>query len=63
MGTKKSSKSKQNEEAIDIEKEDMRKALQQAQLQIQALNTLIDVAEDKFKIAIRKKAGAKQSIE
>ena len=63
MGTKKSSKDKQSEDATDIEKEDLKKALQQAQLQIQALNTLIDVAEDKFKIAIRKKAGAKQSSE
>jgi transposase len=53
MEIKKSSKDKQNEDAPDLEKEDLRKALQQAQLQIQALNTLIDVAEDKFKIAIR----------
>jgi transposase len=63
MGTKKSSKDNQREDATDIEKEDLKKTLQQAQLQIQALNTLIDVAEDKFKIAIRKKAGAKQSSE
>jgi len=63
MVSKESSKDKQNEDATDIEKEDLKKALQQAQLQIQALNTLIDVAEDKFKIAIRKKAGAKQSSE
>jgi transposase len=63
MGTKKSSKDKQSEDATDIEKEDLKKSLQQAQLQIQALNTLIDVAEDKFKIAIRKKAGANQSSE
>jgi transposase len=63
MGNKKSTENKQVEDASDLEKEDLRKALQQAQLQIQALNTLIDVAEDKFKIAIRKKAGAKQSSE
>jgi transposase len=63
MGTKKSSENKQVEDVSDLEKENLRKALQQAQLQIQALNTLIDVAEDKFKIAIRKKAGAKQSSE
>lgn len=63
MGTKKSSRGKQSEDASDIGKEDLKKALQQAQLQIQALNTLIDVAEDKFKIAIRKKAGARQSSE
>jgi transposase len=63
MGTKKSSTEKQSEEVSDSEKESLKKALQQAQLQILALNTLIDVAEDKFKIAIRKKAGAKQSSE
>ena len=61
MGTKKSSNDKPGEDAANIEKEDLKKALQQAQLQIQALNTLIDVAEDKFKIAIRKKPGARQS--
>jgi transposase len=30
-------------------------------LKISALNTLIDVAEDQFKIPIRKKPGARQS--
>ena len=63
MGTKKSSKEKQTEETVDIEKEDLKKTIQQLQLQNLALNTLIDVAEDKFKIAIRKKAGARQSSE
>lgn len=63
MGTKKSSKDKQTEDAVDIEKEELKKTVQQLQLQNLALNTLIDVAEDKFKIAIRKKAGAKQSSE
>jgi transposase len=63
MENKKSSKDKQSDKVSDTEKESLQKALQQAQLQIQALNTLIDVAEDKFKIAIRKKAGARQSSE
>jgi transposase len=45
----------------DPEKEALKKALEQAQLKISALNTLIDVAEDQFKIKIRKKAGARQS--
>jgi transposase len=44
----------------DLEKEALKKALEHAQMKISALNTLIDVAEDQFKIAIRKKAGAKQ---
>jgi transposase len=45
----------------DPEKEVLKKALEDAQLKIRALNTLIDVAEDQFKIKIRKKAGARQS--
>ena len=45
----------------DLEKEALKKALEEARLKISALNTLIDVAEDQFKIKIRKKAGARQS--
>jgi transposase len=45
----------------DPEKEALKEALEYAQLKISALNTLIDVAEDQFKIKIRKKAGARQS--
>lgn len=45
----------------DAEKKALKKALEEAQLKIKALNTLIDVAEDQFKIPIRKKPGAKQS--
>lgn len=45
----------------DPEKQALKKALEEAQLKIRALNTLIDVAEDQFKIAIRKKRGARQS--
>jgi transposase-like protein len=48
-------------ELPDAEKEALKKALEEAQMKISALNTLIDVAEDQFKIAIRKKAGARQS--
>jgi transposase len=39
------------------------KKLEEAELKVKALNTLIDVAEEQFKISIRKKAGAKQSKE
>ena len=35
--------------------------LQEAELKVKALNTLIDIAEEQFKISIRKKPGAKQS--
>jgi transposase len=45
----------------DAEKKALQQALEEAQLKIKALNTLIDVAEDQFKIPIRKKPGAKQS--
>ena len=45
----------------DQEKKLLQQALEEAQLRIKALNTLIDVAEDQFKISIRKKPGAKQS--
>jgi transposase-like protein len=38
----------------------LQKALQDAELKIAALNTLIDVAEEQLKINIRKKPGAKQ---
>lgn len=37
--------------------------LEEAELKVKALNTLIDVAEEQFKISIRKKAGARQSKE
>lgn len=39
----------------------LQKALEEAQLKIAALDTLIDVAEEQLKINIRKKPGAKQS--
>jgi transposase len=45
----------------DEEKKALQQALEEAQLKIKALNTLIDVAEDQFKIPIRKKPGAKRS--
>ncbi len=38
------------------------KKLEEAELKVQALNTLIDVAEEQFKISIRKKAGARQCL-
>jgi len=41
--------------------EALKKQLQEAELKIAALNTLIDVAEEQLKINIRKKPGAKQS--
>jgi transposase len=57
MKSKASPSSRQQDE----ENKALQKALAEAQLKINALNTLIDVAEDQFKIPIRKKPGAKQS--
>lgn len=45
----------------EIEQIALKKALSEAELRIQALNTLIDIAEQKLKITIRKKSGTKQS--
>jgi hypothetical protein len=39
----------------------LKSALEEAQLKVAALNTLIDVAEHQLNIDIRKKPGAKQS--
>ena len=39
----------------------LKKALEEAEMKIKALNTLIDVAEEQLKIDIRKKSGARQS--
>ena len=46
---------------VPPERQALEKALKEAELKIKALNTLIDVAEEHLKIAIRKKSGAKQS--
>ena len=44
-----------------ISKKSEKEVLQKAELQIKALNTLIDVASEQLKIDIRKKFGARQS--
>jgi len=41
--------------------EALQKALEEAEMKIRALNTLIDVGEEQLKIDIRKKSGARQS--
>jgi len=47
-------------EIKDSLKEEAGKELAQAMLKIKALETMIDIAEEQFKISIRKKFGAKQ---
>ena len=44
-------------EKTDPKLRELEKALKEAQMRIIALNTLIDVAEDQFKIDIRKQTG------
>ncbi len=39
---------------------DLQKQLNEARLKVKALDTMIDIAEQQFKIAIRKQSGAKQ---
>jgi transposase-like protein len=46
-------------ENIDVKA--LQKALEEANLKIKALDTMIDIAEEQLKIDIRKKSGARQS--
>ena len=46
---------------INYPNTDLEKQLAEARLKIKALETMIDIAEEQFKISIRKKSGAKQS--
>lgn len=54
---KKSGKSLEELEAENLR---LKQELEMEQLRSRALNVMIDIAEDKFKIPIRKKSGAKQ---
>jgi transposase len=49
------------QEASERSNKVLQQALEEAELKIKALNTLIDVAEERLKISIRKNFGAKQS--
>jgi transposase len=60
-GVEMKDKQKKQPDLPDTETDALKKALEDARMKISALNTLIDVAEDQFKISIRKKAGARQS--
>jgi transposase len=54
-------KQKQNLEALKQRNKQLEKALEQANLMILALHTMIEVAEKDLKISIRKKLGTKRS--
>ena len=61
LGAVKKSPKPKNAVPPSEEAEALRKALEEAELRIKALNTLIDVAEEQLKVDIRKKSGAKRS--
>jgi transposase-like protein len=48
-------------EELEAENQRLKQELEMEQLRTRALNVMIDIAEDQFKIPIRKKSGAKQS--
>lgn len=47
--------------ALEEEVMQLRKKLHEEQIRTEALNTLIDLAEDTYKLGLRKNSGAKQS--
>ncbi len=51
---------KQKMELLQNQLKEAEKRLEDASIKLLALNTLIDVAEEKLKINLRKKSGAKQ---
>ena len=55
-----STKERADNKELDKRIKELEKQLEKAQMKNVALNTLIDVAENQFKIPIRKKPGAKQ---
>lgn len=57
---KKGSKKSPYELAMQAKVKELEKALEYEKLRSLALDTMIDIAEDKLKISIRKKSGTKQ---
>lgn len=54
-------KRRRPEKAEENSVEELRQKLEQSELKVEALLTMIDIAEKEFNIDIRKKCGAKQS--
>ena len=50
-----------SQEELEAENQRLKHELEMEQLRTRALNVMIDIAEDQFKIPIRKKSGAKRS--
>ena len=57
---KKGSKKSTQELALETKVKELEKALEYEKLRSLALDTMINIAEDKLKISIRKKSGTKQ---
>ena len=55
-----SSKDRADNSKLEKRIEELEKKLEQAQMKNVALNTMIDIAEKDYKLAIRKKSGPKQ---
>lgn len=60
MRKKKNDASEEDYDNLRAEVTRLRKALRQEKLRSEALETMIDVAEEMFNIPVRKKAGTKQ---
>ena len=56
-----SEKKEKTVEQLKLEIEQLKHQLEYEKLKSKAFDTMIDIAEEEFKIAIRKKPGAKQS--
>jgi transposase len=52
---------KKNMKEVKLRTHELEQALEEAELKVLALNTMIDIAEKQFNITIRKKSGTKQS--
>ncbi len=56
-----SDEQKNSMKEVKLRTNELEKALEEAELKILALNTMIDIAENHFNISIRKKPGTKRS--
>lgn len=54
-------KPEKTKEQLELEIEQLKHQLEYEKLKSEAFDTMIDIAEDEFKISIRKKSGAKPS--
>lgn len=60
MGKRKTEAGREDYDKLRAEAERLRKELRLQKMRAEALDTMIDVAEEMFNIPVRKKAGTKQ---